>query len=677
MSNDNQNLQNADGKENLNAQLSNHEGNSVKSTEENTPQKEELRLKNEADVSTATENDFDENADLDQHAEELNENSQEENEGFADDEDANKIPEQKDYDDMSLAQLVGEASMLIGKYAVVHTKKSFQQLKNTFTQKFEEMEQIAKEKFLEQGGNEIDFRFENKDKRDFDKLFFEHKSKLRNHYESIEQEQKKNLKERENIIAELKALYIEPADSNQDIFKKFRELKTRWHNAGQIPKSNANDIFKNYYHHLDNFYEFLDLNQELRKMDHDHNLSVRKSIIERTKNLLGEDNIQKALNELQYLHRMWKEEAVPVAEEHREPTWQEFKNLTNQIHDRKNELAEQIQKKQEENLELKLDVIESIKNLTTEERINSHNLWQKKIKALKKLRDDFFAIGRVPKEKNQPTWDKFKEACREFNQQKNAYYKDMKKEQSENIEAKKKLIEIAQEHRYSTNWAESVNVIKRIQNDWKKIGHVPRKLSDQLWEEFSAANNEFFERYKNRNNEKLEEQRKNLDKKEQIIQEMKEAIPPKDKDELLAWVNNFSVQFSSIGFVPNGKQDINKEFQKISGQLLKKAGLNENAIKNAQWNQKIENIKENLDDAHLKKLKFDLKKQIDELQKEVTQLQNNLSFFSNADESNPLFKSAKNSIDKKENELKDLKAQFHDLKLINLEAIAGAKAEEE
>lgn len=677
MSNDNQNLLNADGKENLNVQPDNHKESVETSTEENSAPVANTSAPESEKNLTSCPNDFDENADLDQHAEEINEDSEEEeNEDLNDDIDSNKIPEHKDYDDMSLAQLVAEGSMLMGKYAIVHTKKSFQLIKDAFAQKFQEIEQAAKEKFLEQGGNEIDFHFENKDKRDFDKLFFEHKNKLRNHYESIEQDQKKNLKERESIIAELKSLYIEPAESNNDIFKKFRELKTRWHNAGRIPKSNANDVFKNYYHHLDNFYEFLDLNQELRKMDYDHNLNVRKSIIERAKKLLEEENIQKALNELQYLHRMWKEEAVPVAEEHREPTWQEFKALTNQIHDRKNELTEQIKKRQEENLKLKLDVIENIKNLTSVEKIDSHNLWQKKIKALKKLRDDFFTIGRVPKEENQPTWDKFKEACREFNHQKNSYYKEMKKEQAKNIEAKKNLVEIAKEHRYSTNWAESANVVKKIQSDWKKIGHVPQKISDQLWEEFSAANNEFFQRYKNRNNEKIEEQEKNLEKKEQIIHEMENATPPQDRDELLEWVNNFSIQFSSIGFVPNGKQNINKTFQKLSKKLLKDAGLNEDAIKNVQWNQKVEGIKENLDEAQLKKLKNDLKKQINELQKEVTQLQNNLSFFSNADESNPLFKTAKKSISKKENQLKDLKAQFHDLRLINLEAIAEAKEEE-
>ena len=485
--------------------------------------------------------------------------------------------------------------------------------------------------------------------------------------------QEKNLKEREAIIDELKALYTEPSQNNSHIFKRFRELKTRWHNAGRIPKAQAANLFRTYYFHLDNFNRFLDLNQELRKMDYEHNLEVRHSIIAKAKALLEEDNVQKALNDLQYLHRMWKEEAVPVAEEHREPTWQEFKELTGKIHDRKTELNQQITERQQQNLEKKQDVIARISNIMKEEVPNSHNAWQKKIRDMKALRDEFFAIGRVPKEFNQSTWDAFKDASKDFNHEKNSFYKHLKDEQMENLEKKKKLVEIANEHKVSTDWNESVKVVKRIQAEWKTIGHVPRKYSDKIWKEFSEANNTFFDRYKNRNNEKVEKQQLNLELKEGILKEMEKAEKPKEKEALLAWLNDYSIKWSAVGFVPNGKQDINRNFTSLTEKILTEAGLSKDAIESAQWESKVDHIKNNLDEHMLKNLKFDLRKQIDEVQKDVTQLQTNLAFFSNADDKNPLFKNAIQNIENKVNELKSLETRFDSLKHINLEAIAEAR----
>ena len=668
MSIEKENLQNADGK--LNDSNANNEQESVKENlQENSNEADSLKEEeSHAETNNSSAKDYDENADVDQH-----EDEKEEEDNESDEEEV----ELKDYDEMSLPEMVAEASKLLTRFSVIKLKSAFQNIKESFDKQWSEQESEAKEKFISQGGNEIDFRYETKDKNDFKRVLHDYKTRVDDHYKSVEKKQIDSLKEREAIIDELKALYTEPANNNSDIFKKFRELKTRWHNAGRIPRAKANNIFNTYYFHLDNFYKFLDLNQELRKMDYEHNLEIRKSIIARAEKLLEEDNVQKALNELQYLHRMWKEEAVPVAEEHREPTWQKFKELTAKLHDRKEELSEQIQQRQKENLVKKNEIIGKLEAILSDSEIKSHNAWQKKIKEVKTLRDDFFAIGRVPKAENQPTWDKFKEATRNFNQKKNAFYKNMKAEQMENLEKKRKLVEIAKEHKDSTDWNESVKVVKRIQSEWKKIGHVPRKYSDKIWKEFNDANNEFFDRFKNRDNERLEQQTKNLEAKEALLKEMKEAEKPKEKDALLKWLNDYSIRWSSIGFVPNGKQDINKELSKLTRQILKDAGLKENSMQKAQWNNQLDQIKSNLDEKLLKSLKFDMRKRIDDKQKEVSQLQNNLAFFSNADETNPLFKNAIANIESHVNELEDLKSKYDDLRLINLEALAESQKEAE
>lgn len=643
------------------------EESEIPSEQGNTTEHQEISATEENISQISSEsNDFDESADHDQGANDVDETSEEEEE---------KVPI-KDYEEMSLADMVKEAKTLISSFSPFILRDAFTNLRDAFRKTSEEIESSAKEKFLEEGGNIIDFRHENQFGTQFFDIYAEYKSKIDAHFKAQEAQQEANLKERENIINELKALYTEPSENNSQIFKKFRDLKTRWHNAGRVPKAQAGNIFKTYYFHLDNFNEFLDLNQELRKMDYEHNLSIRHSIIERAQALLEEENVQKALNELQYLHRMWKEEAVPVAEEHREPTWLRFKDLTNKIHDRKTELNEQLQKKQLENLEKKREIIHKISNLIEEDLPKSHNAWQKKIKEMKSLRDEFFAIGRVPRENNQPTWDEFKAASKTFNHEKNAFYKNMKAEQMENLEKKRKLIEIANQHKDSSDWNESVQVVKKIQSDWKKIGHVPRKFSDKIWKEFSQANNHFFDRYKNRNNEKLEKQQDNLDQKVAILEEMKNADKPTEKNELLKWINEYSVKWSTIGFVPNGKQDINKEFNSLTEKFLMDAGLDKNAVEQAQWENELDRVKSNLDENALRNLRYDIRKRIDEVQKEVTHLQTNLAFFSNADENNPLFKNAIQNIENKVNELKGFESKYDDLKHINLEAIAANQESE-
>lgn len=616
-------------------------------------------------VDSEKSKDFDETADQD-----LTEKEEEE------EEEIQKVPE-KNYDELSMEDMVKEAGSLLSQYTVVQCRKAFYDLRDAFKRKAKEEEDLVKEQFLAEGGNEIDFRHDNVYHRRFYDHFATFRAGIEKHQKDIEERLQESLNERENIIEELKALYTEPSVDNSQIFKKFRELKTRWHNAGRIPQANANNIFRTYYFHLDNFNEFLDLNQELRKMDYEHNLEVRHSIIERAKALLEENNVQKALNELQYLHRMWKEEAVPVAEEHREPTWQEFKDLTSKIHERKNELNEQISQRQQENLEKKQEIISKIKHILEGEEIKTHGQWQRKIKEMKKLRDDFFAIGRVPREINQKIWDEFKEVSRNFNQQKNLFYKEMKSEQMDNLDKKRALIAIALEHKESTNWNESVKVVKRIQNEWKKIGHVPRKFSDKIWNEFSDANNYFFDRYKSRGNEKLIKQQENLAKKEALLEEIKKADKPTETEALLAWLNDYSIKWAEIGFVPNGKQDINKDFSKLVEDILMESGLDKDAVEKAQWDSQIDRVKSNLDDKLLRNLKFDIRRQMDDVQKEVTHLQTNLAFFSNADDSNPLFKNAISNIENKVAELKALENKFEDLKLINLEALAEAQAKEE
>ena len=557
----------------------------------------------------------------------------------------------KDYETFSFDVLINEAKNLLSKYDVQEIREHFNQIRDAFKAKLEEDEAAKKEAFLSEGGDELDFKYETSFRAKSNAVYNDFKNQLAVFHKENEKKESDNLKERLEIIDELKALYQEPSDSSAAMFKKFRELKTRWHNAGRIPSKNAENVFKNYFFHLDNFYTYLDMNKELQTLDYAHNLEVRQSIIKRAEELIGEQNVQKALNELQYLHRLWKEEAVPVQEDLREPTWQKFKELTNKIHDRKGELNEKIKQEQKDNLEKKNQIIARIKEISEQATTKSHGDWQKAISEINSLRENFITIGRVPKDKNSATWEAFKEVTRQFNHIKNDFYKNLKSEQQLNLEKKLALLEIAKQHTESTDWNASVQVIKKIQNDWKKIGHVPRKNSDKIWKEFKDTCNQFFDRYKKRHEQANQKLELNFEKKQAFLNDFKNQTISENKDEALKQLEEIQHNWTSLGKVPSEKISINQEFTDVYHKKLDALNLSKNELNDYKLKSFVNKVKSgnngNLLDDEIRKTR----KIIEDLEKEINQLDNNVHFFSNANENNPLLKDVYKQIDDKRKKL--------------------------
>ncbi len=526
----------------------------------------------------------------------------------------------KDYEKFSFDVLINEAKNLLSKYDVQEIREHFNQIRDAFKTKLEEDEAAKKEAFLSEGGDELDFKYETSFRAKFNAVYNDFKNQLAVFHKENEKKESDNLKERLEIIDELKALYQEPSDSSAAMFKKFRELKTRWHNAGRIPSKNAENVFKNYFFHLDNFYTYLDMNKELQTLDYAHNLEVRQSIIKR-------------------------------AEDLREPTWQKFKELTNKIHDRKGELNEKIKQEQKDNLEKKNQIIARIKEISEQATTKSHGDWQKAISEINSLRENFITIGRVPKDKNSATWEAFKEVTRQFNHIKNDFYKNLKSEQQLNLEKKLSLLEIAKQHTESTDWNASVQVIKKIQNDWKKIGHVPRKNSDKIWKEFKDTCNQFFDRYKKRHEQANQKMEQNLEKKQAFLDDFKNQTISENKEEALKQLEEIQHNWTSLGKVPSEKTSINQEFTDVYHKKLDALNLSKNELNDYKLKSFVNKVKSgnngNLLDDEIRKTR----KIIEDLEKEINQLDNNVHFFSNANENNPLLKDVYKQIDDKRKKL--------------------------
>ncbi|MEQ9583393.1 MAG: DUF349 domain-containing protein, partial [Arenibacter sp.] len=232
-----------------------------------------------------------------------------------------------DYHAMSMENLVGELQRLVRNEKVQAIKKHVDGIKYEFDQKFQEFIDEKKEDFINSGGNEIDFRYNSVDKRQFNEVYSDYREKRNSYYKNLEQGLKSNLAQRLEIINELKALVNVEEDINTT-YKNFKDLQERWKNAGPIPRANYNDVWRTYHHHIEIFYDFLHLNRELRDLDFKHNYEEKLKIVVRAEELVQIEDLNKAFQELQTLHKIWKEDIGPVGKEHREEIWDRFSNAT-------------------------------------------------------------------------------------------------------------------------------------------------------------------------------------------------------------------------------------------------------------------------------------------------------------------------------------------------------------
>lgn len=548
----------------------------------------------------------------------------------------------KAYDTMSLEALAIELEKLLKNEKVQAIRNHVSQINAEFKTKFQALVDEKKEDFINDGGNEIDFYYSSPVQKRYKTAYREYRKKLNEHYQNLEKNLKQNLADKLEIIEELKGL-IDVEENINTTYKHFKELQERWRNTGPIPRDKYNNAWNSYHHHVEMFYDFLHLNRDLRDLDFKHNLEKKLLIIERAEELAKDDNVMRAFRELQELHKMWKEELGPVAREHREEIWDRFKAATKIINDKRQLYYKEIDKIYEKNLEKKLDIIAQIDAVTAQEG-NTHGAWQKKIKTIENLREAFFNAGKVPIKVNEDTWAKFKDAVRTFNRKKNAFYKGLKKEQYKNLQLKLDLIKIAEDNKDSEDYETVTPLMKKIQSDWKKIGHVPRKDSDKIWKRFKAACNHYFDRIHAKRNAASKEQLEAFNKKNDFLNELKDLKLPKDKDKSLELIKEQIAQWQSFGKVPNDKRFIESKFQKTVDGLLGGLEIPKNDIEMIKFENKIETLNASDDNRDLDNERAFIRKKIDEVKSQINQLENNLQFFTNVEDDNPVVKEVKDNI---------------------------------
>ncbi|NPA10452.1 MAG: DUF349 domain-containing protein [Chlorobi bacterium] len=548
--------------------------------------------------------------------------------------------------DISLADALKEMERIINAPNAGEDFKKFNQLKEKASHYIHDEVEDKKHEYTEAGNAPENFSYEHPSQAKFSALVNIFREKHDAYQKGQEEEQKKNLEHRQSIIERLKNLYTN-SEPGTNLFKSIREIKEEWSKAGQVAKSEFRILNNNYFHHLNQFYQMLDLNKEFLEQEYSHNLEKRQHIIERAKQLEHEPVIQKALNELQYLHKLWKEEAEPVAEEFREKTWEEFKEISNKIHERKSELSAAIETEQNENLEKKNQIIAEIKKLSEPGENPNHNYWQNAIRRVEELRSEFLKTGSVPRKLSNQNWNEFKTILRGFNTTKNTYYKSLKGSQQANLEEKLKLIQTAKDNQNNEEWDIAVPLFKKLQEDWKKIGHVPKSMTNKIWDEFRDACNAFFNNYREKSNASTDNWKENYKQKKAILDELKTIG---NEDGSIERIEAIKTAWNNIGKVPRDKISINTEFNKTLREKLKLNKINELELK-----------EEGLSENQLTDKARKIKSQISDLEAEIVKLENNLAFFKNPSRENPMLRDTYDSIDEKKAHLETLKQNLHSI----------------
>jgi hypothetical protein len=570
------------------------------------------------------------------------------------------IPMQN-YEELSMEELTAELEKLVANEKVMSVKDHVEEIKKEFYSKYNHFIEEKKDEYShDNNGDTTDFEYHFPLKGKFDTLYNQYRDRKNSHFKKLQTDLKGNLENRLAIIEELKGI-SDGSENMKDALKHVSDLRERWKNAGPIPRDKYNHVWNNFHFHIERFYDHLHLDREARDMDFKHNLEQKQKIITRVEELVKEEDINKAFRELQALHKIWKEEIGPVSRDHREEIWNRFSELTKQLHDKREALVAKSRELEEDNLAKKKEIIAGI-NAIAEEKITAHNAWQGQIDRIEALREQFFKAGKVPLDVNEDTWAAFKAAVRNFNTVKNSFYKDIKKDQQDNLNKKQALVEKARSLQDSEDFEGTTAIMKQIQEEWKKIGHVPRKYSDAVWKDFKGACNHFFDRLHAQRNEANKEEIDAFEKKKEYLDNLKEFELTGDHRTDLDAIKKHIENWKGFGRVPQARRHIEGKFNKILDALFDKLSLSKKETDMVKFNNRLGQMAEGDDTRRLENEQLFIMRKIDEVQGEIFQLENNIQFISNAKGDNPFVKEVLKTIDRHKEELKTWKEKLKQIR---------------
>jgi hypothetical protein len=553
------------------------------------------------------------------------------------------------FEGMEPKEMVEYFSEALDNKPIQNLKSTADAVTKAFEKEMASLKDTQRQAFIAEGGNPDAFYFNPPILKDFNNLIRKYKSNRGTYYRSVEEKQHKSLEQRLALIEELKGLISVDQDINAT-YKQFKDLQRRWKETGQVPRMEANNIWKTYHHHVGHFYDFLHLNRELRELDFKFNLEQKLKICEQAEALASMEDIPKAFRHLQTLHKKWKDELGPVDKEHSEEVWQRFSNATKIVHDKRRYFIKNQEEIFEENLLKKRAILSQMEELLAKE-FNSKTNINNFSKTYEGLRESFFAIGKVPEKHRNDLWSTFKRTSNQFSKKRNRFYKSLKKEYATNVAKRKELIAQAEILKEQTNQKETTLKIIALQKEWKTAGPVRKEDFIKLNTLFRALCNEYFESKDANRNQQNEKQKENLNKKMTLLSSLKDMISsddkPNEKD-----IDSMVSQWNAIGYIPRNKMSINQDFLSLVDNAYKIIGLSSSEITQKSYQNKLDNIKE--DDDSIRKEVQSLNRRISEIKQEIIQLETNLQFFGKNQDKNPIVIKVHEDIAKHQKRLESL-----------------------
>ena len=478
--------------------------------------------------------------------------------------------------------------------------------------------------------------------QNFKAMYADYKKERADFNRQQEEEREANLVKKQAIIDELKAL-VEGQEDVSAQFPAFRELQNRWREAGPVPVKSFRDINDTYQFYVEKFYDMVKINRDLRDLDFRKNLEAKEALCAAAEKLAENENVVNAFHELQKLHEQWKEFG-PVAKEKREDIWNRFKAATSVINKKYQAHFEGLKEQQEENLAKKKVLCEKLEEIADREIVNSAD-WNTLSKEIEALQAEWRTIGFATKKENQKIYDRFRAACDKFFARKREYYTSIKDNMNENLEKKQLIIEQAEALKNSTEWKKATDQFISLQKQWKEIGAVPRKKSEQLWKRFRAACDEFFAN-RDANAKPENDYYGNLKAKKRLIEELRAYEPSQDETVNAEQMRSFNERWQAIGHVPFKEKDaIIAEFKEA---MQEKFPLFASRQRSGQTRQA----------SAPKSPKDVLIAKYNALQQDITTYENNIGFFAASKNSAPLIQQMQQKIDDAKEELKKLEERI-------------------
>lgn len=441
-------------------------------------------------------------------------------------------------------------------------------------------------------------------------------------FEEQEKLKQDNLKKKLDIIDKIKNMATSPEEANKS-YQEFKQLQQEWKEIKMVPAENANELWRNYQLYVEQFYDLLKLNSEAREYDFKKNLEIKTKLCEAAEKLADEDDVISAFHQLQELHQEYRESG-PVAKELREGIWARFKAASTVINKKHQQHFEDIRAKEEDNLNKKTELCEKVEAIAKEENKTSAD-WENHTKQIIEIQTEWKTIGFAPQKMNVKIFERFRAACDDFFGRKSAYFTQMKKEFTENAEKKKALVEKAQALKDSTEWKATSDKLIALQKEWKTIGMVPKKYGDQLWNDFLAACNHFFEARNAANAGARNEEHANLDKKKAVVEKLK-ALLENPVDDTQAEVRKLTEEYNSIGHVPYKEKDkIFNEYHEVLDKIFKELNISTARRRLNNFKTNLKNVAKRGEDA-LDNERTRLQRRAEQMKQEIQTYENNLGF---------------------------------------------------